>query len=697
MFIKDLQPRIAKDRIPPFSVEIPNYKAVEGETIPRRNPRCIDKLIDRPDEGIETMFDVLKRAAEKFGNAKALGTRRLIKTHHEVKKIKKIEDGIEKEVDKKWTYFEMSGYEYISFYDFEQMALELGAGFRKIGLQKDDRVHIFAATSANWLGTAHGAISQSMPIVTTYDTLGEEGLSHSLKATKAKAIFLDPHLLPILINPLKEVDVDIRYVIWNSQNEVEQKNIDKLKQAREDILIISLEELRQLGKENPVAPVRPSPEDLCCIMYTSGSTGPPKGVPIKHKAVVASIAGVSFIVDPYVTEGDKVLTYLPLAHILEFVFENAALYWGTTLGYGNPKTLSDISMRNCHGDIRELKPNILIGVPAVWENIKKGILNKINASNLLVKSLFYTSLWLKNIILQNDLPGLKILDAIVFNKIRQATGGNLRLCLNGGGPISKDTQWFISMALTPLINGYGLTETTAMGAVMDPREWNVDSLGSLPGSIEIKLVDYSEAGYFATNRPNPQGEIWIRGTPVMEGYYLDEEETKKTITPDGWFKTGDIGEWVENGHLKIIDRKKNLVKTLNGEYIALEKLESIYRAANVVANICVYADPNRTKPVAIIVPGEPALKKLASSNNVDGVGVEDLSRNKEVQDFVLKQLQKVGRDGGLKGIEIIEGIVIADEEWTPSNGLTTSAQKLNRRAILEKYKKEIEAAYSRNG
>ncbi|KAI6244905.1 Long-chain-fatty-acid--CoA ligase 1 [Erysiphe necator] len=697
MFIKDLQPRIAKDRIPPFSVEIPNYKAVEGETIPRRNPRCIDKLIDRPDEGIETMFDVLKRAAEKFGNAKALGTRRLIKTHHEVKKIKKIEDGIEKEVDKKWTYFEMSGYEYISFYDFEQMALELGAGFRKIGLQKDDRVHIFAATSANWLGTAHGAISQSMPIVTTYDTLGEEGLSHSLKATKAKAIFLDPHLLPILINPLKEVDVDIRYVIWNSQNEVEQKNIDKLKQAREDILIISLEELRQLGKENPVAPVRPSPEDLCCIMYTSGSTGPPKGVPIKHKAVVASIAGVSFIVDPYVTEGDKVLTYLPLAHILEFVFENAALYWGTTLGYGNPKTLSDISMRNCHGDIRELKPNILIGVPAVWENIKKGILNKINASNLLVKSLFYTSLWLKNIILQNDLPGLKILDAIVFNKIRQATGGNLRLCLNGGGPISKDTQWFISMALTPLINGYGLTETTAMGAVMDPREWNVDSLGSLPGSIEIKLVDYSEAGYFATNRPNPQGEIWIRGTPVMEGYYLDEEETKKTITPDGWFKTGDIGEWVENGHLKIIDRKKNLVKTLNGEYIALEKLESIYRAANVVANICVYADPNRTKPVAIIVPGEPALKKLANSNNVDGVGLEDLSRNKEVQDFVLKQLQKVGRDGGLKGIEIIEGIVIADEEWTPSNGLTTSAQKLNRRAILEKYKKEIEAAYSRNG
>lgn len=288
MFIKDLQPKIAKDRIPPFSVEVPDYKAVEGETIPRRNPRCLDKLINQPDEDIKTMFDVLKRAAEKFGNAKALGTRKLINTHYEVKKFKKIEDGVEKEVEKKWTYFEMSGYEYLSFYEFEELAMELGAGFRKIGLQKDDRVHIFAATSANWLATAHGAISQSMPIVTTYDTLGEEGLSHSLKATKAKAIFLDPHLLPTLMNSLKQEEVELKYVIWNSQNEVQQGNIEKIKQAREDIVIISLEELRQLGKENKVAPVRPTPEDLCCIMYTSGSTGPPKGVPIKHKAVVAS-------------------------------------------------------------------------------------------------------------------------------------------------------------------------------------------------------------------------------------------------------------------------------------------------------------------------------------------------------------------------------------------------------------------------
>lgn len=280
-----VQPRIVNK--PPFSLPAKGYEPVDGETIPRRHPKAVEKLQDRPEEGIATIFDIVKVSSEKYGNAKAIGSRKLLKTHNEVKKIKKMVDGEEQEVDKKWTYFELSGYEYMSFHDYEKLTLQLGAGYRKLGLEKNDRIHIFAATSAHWLATGHGAASQSMPIVTAYDTLGEEGLKHSLVQTKAKAIFLDPHLLPTLINPLKEA-TEIKYVIWNSQNEVNQDNIDKLKKAHERLTILSFEELRKLGEDNPVAPVPPSPEDLCCIMYTSGSTGPPKGVPLKHKAVVAA-------------------------------------------------------------------------------------------------------------------------------------------------------------------------------------------------------------------------------------------------------------------------------------------------------------------------------------------------------------------------------------------------------------------------
>lgn len=379
-----------------------------------------------------------------------------------------------------------------------------------------------------------------------------------------------------------------------------------------------------------------------------------------------TVAGVNVIIERYIGPGDGLLTYLPLAHILEFVFENACLNWGGTMGYGNPKTLSDTSVRNCAGDIREFKPTVLVGVPAVWETVKKGIIAKVNAGSPLIKNLFWSAMSLKSTMMTYGLPGASILDAVVFKKLKDATGGRLRICLNGGGSIAKDTQRFISLAICPMINGYGLTETTAMGALTDPMKYTDSSVGDIPGSIEIKLVDFAEAGYFVTNKPLPQGEVWIRGNTVMEGYYKNDEETAAAMTADGWFKTGDIGQFDKNGHLAIIDRKKNLIKTLNGEYIALEKLESVYRSATVVANICVYADQQKSKPVALVVPAEPALKKLASSLGVEG-SLETLVHDPKVQAAVLKDMQNVGRSAGLSGIEIIDGVVLSDEEWTPQN------------------------------
>ncbi len=360
------------------------------------------------------------------------------------------------------------------------------------------------------------------------------------------------------------------------------------------------------------------------------------------------------------------LTYLPLAHILEFVFENATLFWGGTMGYGNPKTISDASVRHCKGDIREFKPTIMVGVPAVWETVKKGIVSKVEGSSAIVRNLFWGALATKSFLMSTGLPGGGILDSVVFSKLKDATGGRLKIVMNGGGPINKDTQRFISMALCPMISGYGLTETTAMGVLMDPAHWTDQALGDIPSSIEMKLVDFADAGYYSTNSP-PQGEIWIRGASVIDEYYENAEETAASITKDGWFKTGDIGEFDANGHVRLIDRKKNLVKTLNGEYIALEKLESIYRSSPVVANICVYAAPDKNKPVAIIVPVEGALKKLAKENGVKGESVEELAGSKKMNGVVLKELQNAGKMGGLAAFEIVDGIVVADEEWSSQN------------------------------
>lgn len=336
------------------------------------------------------------------------------------------------------------------------------------------------------------------------------------------------------------------------------------------------------------------------------------------------------------------------------------------MGYGTIRTLSDTSVRHCAGDIRELKPTVMVGVPQVWETVKKGIVSKVEAGGALKSKMFWGAYAAKSFLLSSGLPGSGVLDAIVFNKVKEATGGRLRICLNGGGPIAKETQRFISLAITPMISGYGLTETCAMGALMDPQAWTDQALGEMPASIEMKLVDFADAGYYSTNKP-PQGEIWIRGGGVVEGYLDMPEETAESFTSDGWFKTGDIGEFDAQGQIRIIDRKKNLVKTLAGEYIALEKLESLYRSAPIVANICVYAAEDRQKPIAIIVPAEPALKKLAAEQGVTGDHLEELVHDKKINSAVLKQLQQAGQKGGLAGFEIIEGVVLADEEWTPQN------------------------------
>ncbi|KAH7379521.1 hypothetical protein BKA66DRAFT_420456 [Pyrenochaeta sp. MPI-SDFR-AT-0127] len=692
--LKKLMPQAKATRSGPYTTEAAGAQKVDGETIPRRNLVSKDALKLIPTDGVETLYDILRYSSAKYGNAKAVGARRIVNVHEETKKIKKMVDGTEQEVDKKWQYFELSPYKYKSFVEFEKMALSVGSALKNLGFAPQDRMHLYASTSMQWLASAHGALSQSLAIVTAYDTLGEEGLKHSMLQTNAKIMFTDPELLPKLVNPMKEAK-DVQVVVYCTKNDPKQKDIDTLASAHPHLKIISFDELVKLGEENPAEPIPPKADDLACIMYTSGSTGTPKGVMIKHRNVVAAVAGVDVIVGKYLGPGDVLITYLPAAHILEFVFENAVLYWGGTMGYGTIRTLSDASVRNCAGDIRELKPTVMVGVPQVWETIKKGIINKVEAGGAVKSNMFWGAYAAKSFLLGSGLPGSGLLDSIVFNKVKEATGGRLRICMNGGGPIAKETQRFISIAITPMISGYGLTETCAMGALMDPLAWTESALGEIPASVEMKLVDFADAGYFSTSKP-PQGEIWIRGGGVVDGYLNMPEETQESFTDDGWFKTGDIGEFDSHGQIRIIDRKKNLVKTLAGEYIALEKLESVYRSAPIVANICVYAAEDRQKPIAIIVPAEPALKKLASQEGVAGEHLEELVHDKKINSAVLKQLQQAGQKGGLAGFETIEGVVLADEEWTPQNGLTTAAQKLNRKGILKQYQKEVDKAYGRS-
>ncbi|KAI8411646.1 hypothetical protein FOFC_08240 [Fusarium oxysporum] len=409
------------------------------------------------------------------------------------------------------------------------------------------------------------------------------------------------------------------------------------------------------------------------------------GLTPKHKLHLF-VTGLYTCVEECVSDKEDVLAYLPLAHVFEMALENLVLFIGGTLGYGSPRTLADSSVKNCAGDMRELKPTVMVGVPQIWETIKKGIIAKLDASNPVIKAFFWCSFNYKTFMSKNNLPGAGIFDGIVFSMVRELTGGRLRFTMNGASGISDDTRHFLSMVLAPMLAGYGLTETCANGALGCPLEYSPNSIGPVPAAIDVKLVSIPDIGY-STDAEVPQGEIWLKGVPIIKEYYDDPEETEKALTHDGWFKSGDIGEFDENGHLRVIDRVKNLVKTQGGEYIALEKLESVYRGTQTITNIMVHADSEHSRPIAVIVPNQTVLVE-----KIKGLGVDEHSMHyaPKVHSLILKDLQTAGKRSGLAGMEIVSDIVITDEEWTPLSGLVTATHKLNRKVIREKFKKEID-------
>ncbi|PNP42167.1 long-chain acyl-CoA synthetase [Trichoderma gamsii] len=672
-------------RKPPFTIEAPGYEKVPGETIPRRHPAAKDGLLNKPADDVHTVWDIVRRSAREYPNHLAVGHRRLIELHKEIKKVPKNVDGQVIEVEKEWQFFELSKYDFLTFKEYETLVLQLGSGLRKLGFSGSHKLHLFATTSVNWISMSHACASQGISIVTAYDTLGESGVEHSLVQTDAEVMYVDPHLLKTAAGPIRKSKV--RTVIVNEDSIFTLGGeVEAYKKENPDIRLITWEELRKLGEENLVEPQPGNPEDIFCVMYTSGSTGPPKGACITHQALVAGVTGLLASVGETVSDKEVVLAYLPLAHIFEMALENLVMFIGGCLGYGNPRTLSDTSMKNSAGDMRELRPTVLVGVPQVWETVKKGILAKLDTSSPILKSVFWGAFNYKGFMTRNKLPLATIFDSIVFGKVKQLTGGRLRFTMNGASGISDSTKQFLSLVIGPMLAGYGLTETCANGALGNPLEYSANSIGPVSGAIDVKLVAIPEMGY-STEAKVPQGEIWMKGLPIMKEYYNNPEETAKALTPDGWFKTGDIGEFDADGHLRVIDRLKNLVKMQGGEYIALEKLESVYRGSQIVANVMVHADPDHNRPIAVIMANEKVLAAKAAELGVDE---HSMHRDSKVQAAVLKDLQTTAKRSGLSGLETVGGVVVTDADWTPDSGLVTATQKLNRRAIRDHFKEQIE-------
>ncbi|OBZ82667.1 Long-chain-fatty-acid--CoA ligase 2 [Choanephora cucurbitarum] len=616
-----------------------------------------------------TIAKVWKETVKDNAYKPVFGYRPLINIHTKESKPKNPDDK-----PRKWSYFELGNYEWMSYREANEKVEKVASALQQHGLKNGDIVILFCKTRAEWMITA-------LVITTAYDSMPADAVNHIIKETEAKAIFTETSLFGTLNKAYKELPKESqpKFVFYTGKEFEAPEEVKKFKDSKADnVEIAHFDEVLQRNVDKLEVKVQPKPDDLALIMYTSGSTGAPKGVELTHANIIAAMGAAEYLVIELLAHGDhSYIGFLPLAHVLEFLIEFIMVSLGIPIGYGSIRTLMNEFVCGPNGegkgdgDLKALKPTIMAGVPAVWEKIKKGVESQLDKQHWAVKKTFEAAVEMKWRMLQffgkpNSLTDTY--DAIIFRTIRDITGGRLQYGVSGGAPVSYETQKFITSTLCYMLQGYGLTECCGLAAVTLPNfGLMTGAIGPPSPSIEFRFVDVPETDYKAKDNV---GELWLRGPSLMRGYHKRPDLTKEAITEDGWFKTGDIARLSSDGMFSITDRAKNLVKLAHGEYIALEALESKYRNSSSIKNICLVADSDKSYIIGVVEP---------SDNNID-------------KDKLLKELQQTASASGCSKVETVQNIVVTrDKDWQKE--FMTTSGKIKRKDIVENNKEEIKKIY----
>ncbi|KAL1421287.1 hypothetical protein MTO96_023257 [Rhipicephalus appendiculatus] len=606
-------------------------------------------------KGLETIDSFFRHAVEKHGDNPCFGTRVCKKQKYEMV------DG------KRMIKYDLGDYRWRSFKEAEAAVEALTRGLTTLGLLPYSRLVIFADTREEWMLIALACFRRAIIVCTIYATLGDDGLVHGINETEVNTIITAEELLPRLAKLMPRLPGVTQIVYMPARGTTQPPP------AMGSATVLPLESLMNAKPTEEMPPVTPKAQDTVIIMYTSGSTGEPKGVVLTNGNVVAFILGIGSVLREF-SCGDTFIAFLPLAHVMEIACEIAFMSLGLKIGYSSPFTLTDQGtalMPGVIGDARLLKPTFMIAVPLLLNRIRKAIEHALSQKGHMVQELFafalpYKSYWRKK---GFTTP---ILNRIVFGNSKQILGGHLRGIVSGSAPLSTDTQEFLSNCLDcPVLQGYGLTETTAGATLQEQWDLAVGVAGPPLNGVQIKLVDWEEGGYHVADRPYPRDDGQMR-----------------------WFYTGDIGEFLPKGLLRIIDRKKDLVKLQNGEYVSLGKVETVLKTHPLVDNVCVCGSSLSTFTIALIQPNEAALKQRAKSLSIaENQSLAQLCENPILHNAVTNELTTHCTKSNLVKYEVPLKYKLCKEVWTPETELVTAALKIRRIQIQKFYHEDIQEMY----
>ncbi len=631
----------------------------------------------------QSMPLMLKASCAKFPQTVAVGFRNIVKTAKE-----KILD--EKGNEKEWEFLYLGETQYLSYAQIWSKIVAFANGLRvQLGIKPGQKVALYEETRWEWLVSCYGAWLAGATVVTVYANLGEDALVYALKESECNAVVCASKQVKKLVTLCSENGIQLAAVIATDH----QGNAPT--PAGQKPQVCTWESVVDAGAGLPEPSTIPtSPEALALIMYTSGTTGDPKGVMLSQGNVLASVKALDMRLKVFLhlAEGEPTYcAYLPLAHILEFAAENVMLMNGFRLGYGNPRTLTNTSARP-HGDLQEFKPLLFAGVPRIYDTIKKGIEAKLPPVGTLKRTLFDRAFAERRDALKRGLD-TPFFNKRVFSAAASALGGNVQFMVSGGAPLSATTQEWLTVVFGCAVGqGYGLTETASATSIQDYYNPALENVGKLLSCCEVKLRSVNE--FKVTDSP-PRGEILVRGPTVAKGYYKQEDKTKEAFLEDGFFATGDVGQFQPDGTLKIVGRTKALAKNAHGEYIAMEALESMYVQNNLVMpnGICIDVDSHQPFIVAVALTDQHKAMDFAKARGIAGT-FPAILKDKKFLKAAVESLAQTGKDNGKKPFELIKNVRFYAEEWTPENGILTAAMKLKRREITAKYGQDIQEMYA---